>query len=169
MTTPAHILVVDDDATVRSILSGILTAHGFRVTSCSGGAEMWAALAAGPADLVLLDVEMPGEDGYSLVQQLRQHSALGIILLTGHTELEHKLHGLEIGADEFLSKPCERRELLARINSLLRRAPRAKPKTAPARPTSCPLCGSRVRYSLESEAGAIGSCPACSWSRFYPS
>ncbi|BAE52205.1 response regulator transcription factor [Paramagnetospirillum magneticum] len=165
--TPAHILVVDDDATVRSILSGILTAQGYRVTPCGGGEEMWAALAAGPADLVLLDVEMPGEDGYTLVQRLRERFALGIILLTGHTALEHKLHGLEIGADEFLSKPCDRRELLARIKSLLRRVPSVPVRTPPKRPTSCPVCGSRVRYSLETEAGAVGSCRACSWSKFY--
>jgi DNA-binding response OmpR family regulator len=164
-----HILVVDDDATVRSILSGILAANGYRVTPCNGGEEMWAALAAGPVDLVLLDVEMPGEDGYTLVQRLRERFTLGIILLTGHTAIEHKLHGLEIGADEFLSKPCDRRELLARIKSLLRRAPPAPARTPRKRPTSCPLCGSRVRYSLESEAGSIGSCPACSWSKFFES
>jgi DNA-binding response OmpR family regulator len=162
----AHILVVDDDPTTRSILDALLRAQGYRVTSCADGEEMWAALAAGPADLVILDVEMPGEDGYTLVHRLREHSALGIILLTSHTALEHKLHGLELGADEFLSKPADRRELLARIKSLLRRAPPTR-KPPPARPASCPSCGSRVRYSLESDAGAIGSCPACGWSKFY--
>jgi DNA-binding response OmpR family regulator len=164
--TPAHILVVDDDSTTRSILEALLRAQGYEVTPCAGGEEMWAALAAGPADLVILDVEMPGEDGYTLVHRLRERSALGIILLTSHTAVEHKVHGLEVGADEFLSKPADRRELLARIKSLLRRAPPPKPRTQ-SRPTSCPLCGSRVRYSLQSEAGAIGSCPACSWSKFY--
>ncbi|WP_096701226.1 response regulator transcription factor [Magnetospirillum sp. 15-1] len=162
-----HILVVDDDPTVRAILDSLLTAQGYHVTSCGGGEEMWAALAAGPADLVVLDVEMPGEDGYTLVQRLRQRSALGIILLTSHTAMEHKLYGLEIGADEFLSKPCDRRELLARIKALLRRAPPAPAGKPPVRPTSCPSCGSRLRYSLQSEAGSIGSCPACSWSKFY--
>ena len=163
----AHILIVDDDPTVRSILEALLLAQGYLVTPCGGGDEMWAALAAGPADLVILDVEMPGEDGYTLVHRLRERSALGIIMLTSHTAMEHKVHGLEVGADEFLSKPCDRRELLARIKSLLRRAPAAKPKPKPSRPTSCPLCGSRVRYSLQSEAGSIGSCPACSWSKFF--
>jgi DNA-binding response OmpR family regulator len=164
--TAAHILVVDDDATTRSILEALLLSQGFRVSPCAGGEEMWTALAAGRVDLVILDVEMPGEDGYTLVHRLRERSGVGIILLTSHTALEHKLHGLEIGADEFLSKPCDRRELLARIKSLLRRASPAKPKMQ-SRPTSCPLCGSRVRYSLQSEAGAIGSCPACNWSKFY--
>lgn len=162
----AHILVVDDDSTTRSILDALLRAQGYRVTSCADGEEMWAALASGPADLVILDVEMPGEDGYTLVHRLRERSGVGIILLTSHTALEHKLHGLELGADEFLSKPADRRELLARIKSLLRRAPPST-KPPPSRPASCPICGSRVRYSLESDAGAIGSCPACGWSKFY--
>lgn len=128
---------------------------------------MWAALAAGPADLVILDVEMPGEDGYTLLHRLRERSGVGVILLTGHTALEHKLHGLELGADEFLSKPADRRELLARIKSLLRRTA-GTAKSPPSRPASCPSCGSRVRYSLQSDAGAIGSCPACGWNKFYP-
>jgi DNA-binding response OmpR family regulator len=162
-----RILVVDDDATVRSILGSFLSAQGYRVTPCAGGEAMWAALSAGPADLVVLDVEMPGEDGYSLARRLRQVSGVGIILLTSHTEIEHKLHGLEIGADEFLSKPADRRELLARIKSLLRRVAAPAPRGPAVRPDNCPSCGSRLRWSLESEAGAIGSCPACSWSKFY--
>ncbi|ARJ64279.1 hypothetical protein WV31_00480 [Magnetospirillum sp. ME-1] len=162
----AHILVVDDDSTTRSILEALLRTQGYRVTPCAGGEDMWAILAAGPADLVILDVEMPGEDGYTLLHRLRERSGVGVILLTSHSGLEHKLHGLELGADEFLSKPADRRELLARIKSLLRRAqPAAKPP--PPRPKSCPSCGSRVRYSLQSDAGAIGSCPACGWSKFY--
>lgn len=165
---PVHILVVDDDATTRSILDALLRTQGYRVTSCAGGGEMWAALAAEPVDLLILDVEMPGEDGYSLLHRLRERSALGVILLTSHNALEHKLHGLELGADEFLSKPADSRELLARIKSLLRRA-RTGGKSPPKRPSSCPTCGSRVRYSLHSQAGAIGSCPACGWSKFYES
>lgn len=164
----AHILVVDDDATVRSILASFLSAQGYRVTPCADGQEMWNTLATGPVDLVVLDVEMPEEDGYSLAHRLRQVSAVGIILLTSHTGIEHKLHGLEIGADEFLSKPADRRELLARIKSLLRRLAAPAPRAvSSARPANCPSCGSRLRWSLQSEAGAIGSCPACSWSRFY--
>lgn len=159
---------MDDDITVRSIIGAFLSEQGYRVTPCSGGEEMWAALAADPADLVVLDVEMPGEDGYSLAHRLRQSSGLGIILLTSHTDVEHKLYGLEIGADDFLSKPCDRRELLARIKVLLRRtASAAVPRKRVSRPDSCPTCGSRLRWSLQSDQGSIGSCGACGWSRFY--
>jgi two-component system, OmpR family, response regulator len=167
----AHILVVDDDPTVRTIIESFLAGQGYRVTACDGGDAMWAALAADPVDLVILDVEMPGEDGYSLAHRLRQNSAVGIILLTSHTDPEHKIYGLEIGADDFLSKPCDRRELLARVKSLLRRAAAAAgtvpQRPAPQRPAVCPVCGSRLRWSLESDAGAIGSCKACGWSKFY--
>lgn len=166
--TEAHILVVDDDATVRTILATFLEAQGYGVTPCAGGEEMWAALAAHPAEVVVLDVEMPGDDGYTLAYRLRHLlPALGIILLTSHNEVEHKVHGLEVGADDFLSKPCDRRELLARIKVLLRRAAPAPSHRSTARPENCPICGSRLRWSLQSEAGAIGSCGACGWSKFY--
>ena len=134
-----HILVVDDDITVRDILSRFLATQGYVTTACSGGQAMWAAIAARPADLVVLDVEMPDEDGYTLAYRLRAAGfGGGIIMLTSHTEVDHKVHGLEVGADDFLSKPCDRRELLARIKSLLRRAP---PPCAPAPPPAA----SRVR------------------------
>ncbi|MBI3446271.1 MAG: response regulator [Magnetospirillum sp.] len=170
-----HILIVDDDITVRDILARFLGNQGFTVTPCADGTEMWAAMAAKPVHLVVMDVEMPGEDGYTLAYRLRAANiGIGIIMLSSHTEMDHKVHGLGVGADDFMSKPCDRRELLARVKSLLRRStlPSSPPPIpeAPAkatRPDNCPNCGSRMRYSSQSETGVIGICLACGLSKFY--
>ena len=170
--TSPHLLLVDDDFHVREILSRFLSSQGYTVTPCASGVEMWAAMAARPPNLVLLDVELPGEDGYALASRLRSTvPAVGIIMLSGHAEMRHKVHGLESGADDFLSKPCHRGELLARIRSVLRRAGPAVTSAIPpekeTRPETCPNCGSRVRYSTPSEAGVLGGCQACGWHKFY--
>ena len=122
MTDPSpHILVVDDHREIRDLLGKYLARHGYRVTAANGGAEMKAALKAGAIDLVVLDVMMPGEDGLSLCRDLRAAGDMPVIMLTAMAEETDRVIGLEIGADDYLTKPFNPRELLARIRAVLRR------------------------------------------------
>jgi DNA-binding response OmpR family regulator len=122
MDETPHLLVVDDDPMIRSLLRRYLTGEGFRVSEAVDGAGVRAALAQGPIHAVLLDLVMPGEDGLSLARQIRQRSNVPIIMLTGKGELIDRVVGLESGADDYVTKPFELRELLARIRAVLRRA-----------------------------------------------
>ena len=122
MDETPHLLVVDDDPLIRSLLRRYLTGEGFRITEAIDGAGVRAALVQGPIHAVLLDLVMPGEDGLSLARQIRQRSNVPIIMLTGKGELIDRVVGLESGADDYITKPFELRELLARIRALLRRA-----------------------------------------------
>ncbi len=133
MAEPAHILVVDDDPDTRDELHGYLTAKGYRVSTADGGVAMRQALERQPADLIILDLMMPGEHGLSLVGELRKTSDVGIILLTGTGDDVDHVVGLELGADDFMSKPCNLRQLLARVRTILRRVQGGvAPATAPA-------------------------------------
>jgi two-component system OmpR family response regulator len=122
MDETPHLLVVDDDPLIRSLLRRYLTTEGYRITEAADGAGVRAALAGGPIHAVLLDLVMPGEDGLSLIRQIRQRSNVPIIMLTGKGELIDRVVGLETGADDYITKPFELRELLARIRAMLRRA-----------------------------------------------
>jgi len=117
----ASILVVDDDENQRWMLKKYLQKHGFEVSAAEDGEVMRALLADQKFDLILLDVSMPGEDGFSAARYLREHHKVGIIMLTAAAELFDRVLGLEIGADDYVTKPFEPRELLARIKSVLRR------------------------------------------------
>jgi two-component system, OmpR family, response regulator len=116
-----HILAVDDDESVRSLIIDYLTEQGLRVTGAKNGKEMQAALRTGDVDLVLLDVKLPGEDGFALAREIRHSSNVPIIMLTGQTHEVDRVLGLELGADDYLTKPFSPRELLARIKAVLRR------------------------------------------------
>ena len=116
-----RILVVDDDAGLRELLQEYLSAQGFAVESAVDGKEMDARLAQHPADLLILDLMLPGEDGLSLARRLRTHSDVPIIMLSARGEDIDRIVGLEVGADDYLAKPFNPRELLARIRALLRR------------------------------------------------
>jgi two-component system OmpR family response regulator len=122
MTQQDHILVVDDDAEIRNLLREYLQKHGYRVTVVADGRAMQAALATARPDLVVLDLMLPGEDGFSLCRTLRARSSLPVIMLTARGEETDRIVGLEMGADDYLAKPFSPRELLARIRSVLRRA-----------------------------------------------
>ena len=126
MDDKPHILVVDDDDRLRQLLRKYLSDNGYLVTTAASAAEARAKLAVVEADLMVLDVMMPGEDGLSLTRDLRGQSALPILLLTAMSESEDRISGLESGADDYLSKPFEPRELLLRIASILRRAPKVE-------------------------------------------
>jgi DNA-binding response OmpR family regulator len=118
---PEHILIVDDDATLRSRLAKYLAGEGFRTTTAKDGADMRRIVADTRVDLVILDLVMPGEDGLTLTRELRQKSRVGILILTGKGDTVDRIVGLEMGADDYLPKPFELRELLARVRSILRR------------------------------------------------
>ena len=117
----AKILVVDDDADVRRMLSEYLGGHGYRVSAVGDGAAMQAQLERELPDLVLLDLSLPGEDGLTLARQLRARHNVGIIMVTGSSEPIDRVVGLEVGADDYIGKPFDPRELRARIKSVLRR------------------------------------------------
>ncbi|CAB3779493.1 Transcriptional regulatory protein OmpR [Paraburkholderia ultramafica] len=122
-----HVLAVDDDPAIRELLAGYLSDNDMRVTVASGGAEMTAALQAFAIDLIILDLRMPGEDGVQIARQLRARSNLPIIIVSGKRDEADRVMALELGADDYLTKPFSTRELLARIRALLRRAGASAP------------------------------------------
>jgi two-component system phosphate regulon response regulator OmpR len=128
-----HVLIVDDEARVRKVLTDYLEEQNIRVSAAANGAEMWARLERTRVDVVLLDLVLPGEDGVTLAGELRRKTDVGIIMLTGRGDVVDRVVGLEVGADDYLTKPFHLREVLARIKSVVRRtrgAPGATPKEA---------------------------------------
>jgi DNA-binding response OmpR family regulator len=121
METP-HILVVDDDRGLRELLAQYLTSQGYQVKTVADGVAMTAHLQHHQVDLVILDLMLPGDDGLVLARKIRAHSQLPIIMLSARGEDVDRIVGLEVGADDYLAKPFNPRELLARIRALLRRA-----------------------------------------------
>jgi len=122
MNAQDHILVVDDDFEIRTLLHDYLQKNGYRVTAVGDGNGMWAAFDQAAPDLVVLDVMLPGDDGLTLCRNLRARSAVPVIMLTARGEETDRIVGLEMGADDYLPKPFNPRELLARIKSVMRRA-----------------------------------------------
>lgn len=121
MAAEPHIIVVDDEPGIREMIAEYLGSHGFRVDTAADAASFRTLHAERPADLVILDINMPGEDGLSLARWLRGRSKIGIIMLTAAGEVIDRIVGLEVGADDYLSKPFDLRELRARIRTVLRR------------------------------------------------
>jgi two-component system OmpR family response regulator len=122
MTRSQHIVVVDDEAPAREMVGDYLRLHGFEVTLCDGGGSLRQVIAKQTPDLIVLDLNMPEEDGLSIVRALKQEAAVPIIMLTATASPIDRVVGLELGADDYLAKPCELRELLARVRSVLRRS-----------------------------------------------
>lgn len=120
--TTHAILIVDDDPRICRLVSRYLSSEGYAVEAAGDGDEMRAAMADGKFDLVIMDLLLPGQDGLSLTAELRAKSDVGIIMLTGKGETVDRIVGLEVGADDYLAKPFDSRELLARVRSVLRRA-----------------------------------------------
>jgi DNA-binding response OmpR family regulator len=138
MALPTRLLVVDDDASVRAMLSEYLGSHGFNVSVAATGKELRAQIERELPDVVLLDVRMPGEDGLTLARFLREHYDVGIIMVTASGDVVDRVVGLEVGADDYVAKPFDPRELLARIKSVLRRI-QARPEVpAPAQAQPAP-------------------------------
>jgi two-component system, OmpR family, phosphate regulon response regulator OmpR len=132
----AHLLIVDDDRRIRELLLRMLSAEGYRVTTAADAAEAMARLKSISFDLIVLDVMMPGEDGFAFVARLRADKTglahVPILMLTARSEAEDRVHGLETGVDDYLGKPCEPRELILRIASILRRAATRLTQRSPA-------------------------------------
>ena len=122
MEATPHVMVVDDHRDIREPLAKYLSKNGLRVSLAAGGQEMRKVLKAGAIDLVVLDIMMPGEDGLALCRHLRETTEIPVILLTAMAEETDRIVGLEIGADDYVTKPFNPRELLARIKAVLRRA-----------------------------------------------
>jgi two-component system phosphate regulon response regulator OmpR len=125
-----HVLVVDDDRRIRDLLSRYLQREGYRVTTARSAAEARARLDGLAFDLLILDVMMPGESGFELAKALRKTSQVPILMLTARAEAESRIAGLEIGADDYVAKPFEARELSLRIANILKRAQPAAPAPA---------------------------------------
>jgi two-component system phosphate regulon response regulator OmpR len=123
----AHLLIVDDDERIRTLLRKFLVRSGFLVTTARDAAHARRILSGLEFDLIVLDVMMPGEDGVTLCRDLRQTITTPIMLLTAKAETDDRISGLEAGADDYLAKPFEPKELLLRINAILRRVPEAEP------------------------------------------
>ncbi|MFD1913546.1 response regulator [Halodurantibacterium flavum] len=128
MTEPqAHLLIVDDDERIRKLLQKFLIRNGFLVSGAQDAAQARRLLGGLEFDLLVLDVMMPGEDGITLTRALREVMDTPILLLTARSETDDRIMGLEAGADDYLAKPFEPRELLLRINAILRRVPQPRP------------------------------------------
>lgn len=121
MPPVTHVVVVDDDPEIRETLRLILEREGFVVSLCADADSFWTVAAAYRIDLALLDIRLPGEDGVSIARRLRAESDIGIIMVTGVNETIDKVVGLEVGADDYVGKPFDRHELVARIRAVLRR------------------------------------------------
>jgi len=121
MTAQDHILVVDDDREIRNLLGDYLQKHGYRTSAVADGKAMWSALDNARVDLIILDVMLPGEDGFVLCRNLRARGNWPVIMLTAKGDDTERIIGLELGADDYMPKPFNPRELLARVKSVLRR------------------------------------------------
>lgn len=134
MTERRHVVVVDDQADIRDTIGEYLALNGYRVTAVDGGPALRALAEREPIDLVVLDLAMPGEDGLSLARWLRGRGHVGIVILTARDAVSDRVLGIETGADDYLTKPVDLRELLARVGAVMRRARRAEPVPAASDP-----------------------------------
>ena len=141
----AHLLIVDDDERIRGLLRKFLMRNGFLVSAAKDAAHARRILSGLEFDLIVLDVMMPGEDGVSLCRDLRKTISTPILLLTAKAETDDRITGLEAGADDYLAKPFEPKELLLRINAILRRVPQAEPAVM----TPKVLNLGPIRYDIE--------------------
>jgi two-component system, OmpR family, response regulator len=140
--SPSHIAVVDDEPAITELLAGYFQSQGFRVSQLHNGAALKRLMAQDPAALVLLDLGLGSEDGLSLARYLREHGSCGLVIVSGRGDAVDKVVGLEIGADDYVTKPFDLRELLARVKAVLRRvAPQeSAPPSSPLPSTHARLC-----------------------------
>lgn len=149
MTSAFHIAVLDDEVDITQLLANYLQSHGFRVTQLHNGASLMALMGTDPADLVLLDLGLPGEDGFSIARRMRENWHCGLVIVTGRGDAVDKVVGLEVGADDYVTKPFDLRELVARVKAVLRRlAPSdaAAPSVAQAAPAG-PVASDQLQFA----------------------
>jgi DNA-binding response OmpR family regulator len=137
-----HIAIVDDEVDITDLLANYLCGHGYRVTALHDGRALMALMPVDPPALVLLDLGLPGEDGFSIARQLREHWRCGLVIVTGRGDAVDKIVGLEVGADDYVTKPFDLRELLARVKAVLRRI--APADGTPAWPPAAGRAGAEV-------------------------
>ena len=146
--TATHIAVLDDEVDITTLVAGYLRGHGYRVSQLHDGRALMQLMPADPPALVLLDLGLPGEDGFSIARQLREHWRCGLVIVTGRGDAVDKVVGLEVGADDYVTKPFDLRELAARVKAVLRR-------TEPADSPAATAAGNRYRFaSWELDASA---------------
>ena len=134
-----HIAVLDDDVDLTQLLANYLRSHGYRVTPLHNGRSLMELMPVDPPVLVLLDLGLPGEDGFSIARRLREHWRCGLVIVTGRGDSVDKVVGLEVGADDYVTKPFDLRELLARVRAVLRRlSPADLPSETPAQSLAAP-------------------------------
>jgi DNA-binding response OmpR family regulator len=153
MSDGSRVLIVDDDASVCAMLVEYLSDHGYQVRCAGSGQAMREAIVSEAPDLILLDIHLPGEDGISLARFLRERYDIGIIMITGAGDVIDRVVGLEVGADDYLAKPFDPRELLARLRSVLRRMQaRTQPEAAigagAATPAAAPAAAAEPRVRV---------------------
>jgi two-component system OmpR family response regulator len=154
MKSAFHIAVLDDEVDITQLLANYLQGHGFRVTQLHDGPSLMKLMGSDPADLVLLDLGLPGEDGFSIARRMRENWRCGLVIVTGRGDAVDKVVGLEVGADDYVTKPFDLRELVARVKAVLRRlAPDDGPTaaanaaaTAPASPAAG-AASERLRFA----------------------
>lgn len=132
MNAAPHIAIVDDEVDITQLLANYLRSHGYRITELHSGRDLLERMPADPPALVLLDLGLPGEDGFTIARQLREHWRCGLVIVTGRGDAVDKVVGLEVGADDYVTKPFDLRELLARVKAVLRRVAPAEPASAAA-------------------------------------
>ena len=156
MAKAGRVLIVEDDRQVRETVADYLSTHGYEVAQAADGAAMRKALAAELPDLVLLDVRLPGEDGLALARWLRERHDVAIIMLTAAGEVIDRVVGLEVGADDYIGKPFDLRELLARMKSVLRRAEKSRVQPASGASRRVPFGNCQLDLDRHQLIGAGG-------------
>ena len=151
----AHLAVLDDEADITTLLANYLQGHGYRVSQVHDGRSLMQLMAADPPVLVLLDIGLPGEDGFSIARQLREHWRCGLVIVTGRGDAVDKVVGLEVGADDYVTKPFDLRELAARVKAVLRRIEPADPGAA-ASAASYRFAGWQIDAAARRLVGADG-------------
>ncbi|AGU52891.1 putative transcriptional regulatory protein OmpR [Variovorax paradoxus B4] len=149
MKSASHIAVLDDEVEITLLLANYLQSHGFRVTQLHDGPSLMTLMDSDPADLVLLDLGLPGEDGFSIARRMRENWRCGLVIVTGRGDAVDKVVGLEVGADDYVTKPFDLRELVARVKAVLRRlTPDDAPAAVPASAQPASLASAdRLRFA----------------------
>jgi len=166
MNERAHLLIVDDDREIRSLLSQYLEKHEFRTTAVPDGREMRRAMERTRIDLVVLDLMLPGEDGLTICREVRSRSQVPIIMLTARGEDVDRIVGLELGADDYMPKPFNPRELLVRIKAVLRRAAHAPRDPSPDTVRSFSFGGWRLDTTTRTLSDSAGKQVALSGAEY---
>lgn len=166
METPAQILIVDDDRDISTLLAEYLEKNGYKAITAADGKAMWKALDDAHVDLIVLDLNLPGDDGLTLCRNLRARSNIPVIMLTARGEPVDRILGLEMGADDYLPKPFEPRELFARIRSVLRRTQALPPGMQANEPQQIRFAGWTMDYTARHLINPEGVIVALSGAEF---